>query len=75
MRIFVNGTQVQNVGAVADNPEDFVPSIGYMTRPVFTGETGRVKIIFQYTNFVHQKGGTERHAHCHMRRCNGNGDN
>lgn len=57
-RIYVNGAEVQNFGTVADNPEEFVPGVGYMTLPVFTGETGRVEIIYQYANFVHQEGGS-----------------
>ena len=57
-RIFVNGAEAQNFGTVADNPEDFVPRVGYLTLPVFTGETGQVELIYQYANFVHKEGGS-----------------
>ncbi len=30
-RVFVNGSEVATFGTVADNAEDFVPSVGYMT--------------------------------------------
>ena len=41
-RVFVNGTEVAAFGRVADNAADFVPRVGYMTIPMFSGESGFV---------------------------------
>ena len=56
-RVFVNGSEVATFGTVADNAEDFVPSVGYMTIPMFSGENGEIEIIYQYGNYVHNNGG------------------
>ncbi len=56
-RVFVNGSEVAAFGRVADNAEDFVPQVGYMTIPMFSGESGEIEIIYQYGNYVHKDGG------------------
>lgn len=56
-RVFVNGSEVAAFGRVADNAEDFVPQVGYMTIPLFSGESGEIEIIYQYGNYVHRDGG------------------
>ena len=56
-RVFVNGTEVVTFGNVADNAADFVPQVGYMTIPMFSGESGEIEIIYQYGNYVHREGG------------------
>ena len=57
MRIFVNGKEVRNVGYVSENPEEVVHMGRYMTLPLYFGEDGRIEIIYQYANFVHNDGG------------------
>lgn len=57
-KVFVDGTEVISFGRVADNPADAIPAGGYMTVPIYTGESGTVEIIYQYSNFVHTEGGT-----------------
>ena len=56
-RVFVNGSAVAVFGRVADNAADFVPKVGYMTIPMFSGESGEIEIIYQYGNYVHRDGG------------------
>lgn len=56
-QVFVNGVAVCAFGQVADNAADSVPQIGYMTIPLYSGETGEIEIIYQYANFVHRDGG------------------
>ena len=56
-RVFVNGSEVAAFGRVADNAEDFVPQVGYMTIPMFSGESGEIEIIYHYGNYVHKDGG------------------
>lgn len=56
-RVFVNGTEVYACGIVADNAAESVPQIGYMTIPLYSGDTGEIEIIYQYANFVHRDGG------------------
>ena len=56
-RVFVNGSEVAAFGRVADNAENFVPQVGYMTIPMFSGENGEIEIIYQYGNYVHKDGG------------------
>ena len=56
-RVFVNGSEVAAFGRVVDNAEDFVPQVGYMTIPMFSGESGEIEIIYQYGNYVHKDGG------------------
>lgn len=56
-RVFVNGSEAAAFGRVADNAEDFVPQVGYMTIPMFSGESGEIEIICQYGNYVHKDGG------------------
>lgn len=55
--VYVNGTEVYAFGEVADNASESVPMIGYMTIPLYSGESGEIEIIYQYSNFVHKDGG------------------
>ncbi|MFI3214099.1 MAG: ATP-binding protein [Eubacteriales bacterium] len=57
MKAFVNGTEVIEVGKVSDVETEAIPCVNYITFPVFTGETGVVELVFQYSNFVHNEGG------------------
>ena len=56
-RVFVNGVEAASFGVVADNAAESEPRIGYMTIPLYSGETGEIEIIYQYANFVHRDGG------------------
>ena len=56
-RVFVNGVEAASFGTVADNADGSVPRIGYMTIPLYSGETGEIEIIYQFSNFVHRDGG------------------
>ena len=56
-RVFVNGSEAAAFGNVADNGAEFEPRVGYMTIPLFSGESGEIEIIYQYANFVHREGG------------------
>ena len=56
-RVFVNGVEAAAFGTVADNASASVPRIGYMTIPLYSGETGEIEIIYQFSNFVHRDGG------------------
>ena len=56
-RVFVNGTEIAVFGQVAENADDFVPQVGYMTIPLFSGQTGEIEVILQYSNYVHRDGG------------------
>ena len=56
-RVFVNGTETATFGVVADNAAESMPRIGYMTLPLYSGESGEIEIIYQYANFVHRDGG------------------
>lgn len=55
--VFVNGRQEAAFGQVSPQAEGFVPRIGYMTIPLFSGPDGRVEILIQYSNYVHREGG------------------
>ena len=57
MRIFVNGQEVRNVGYVSADPEEAKPHGRYIVYPIYTGDDGRVEIIYQYANFMHNEGG------------------
>ena len=61
--MFVNGSEVEAFGRVADNAEDFVPQVGCKTIPMFSGESGEIEIIYQYGNYVHKDGGYIRSAY------------
>lgn len=56
-RVFVNGREVRNVGFVSDDPDKAVPMVRYMTLPLCSGADGRVEIVYQYSNFIHNDGG------------------
>lgn len=56
-RVYVNGSEVASFGVVADSAEAFVPKVGYMTIPMYSGKDGRIEIIYQYGNYVHKNGG------------------
>ena len=56
-RIFVNGQEVRNIGFVSDDPDEAVPMIRYMTLPLYSGSDGRIEIVYQYANYIHNQGG------------------
>ena len=56
-RVFVNGVEAASYGVAADNAEESVPRIGYMTIPLWSGEDGEIEVICQYANFVPRDGG------------------
>ena len=56
-RIYVNGKEVRNIGFVSDDPDEAVPMVRYMTLPLYSGEDGRIEIIYQSANFIHDDGG------------------
>jgi len=58
-RIFINGSEVLNVGTVADAASDFVPRVNnYIIQILPQSET--VEVIIQYANFAHREGGAMR---------------
>lgn len=56
-RVYVNGREVRNIGFVSDDPAKAVPMVRYMTLPLYSGEDGRIEIVYQCSNFVHKDGG------------------
>lgn len=56
-RIFVNGAEVRNIGFVSEDPGQAVPKVRYVTLPLYSGDDGRIEIIYQYANYVHNDGG------------------
>ena len=56
-RVFVNGVQAAEYGRVSETEEGFVPRVGYMTVPLFSGTGGEIELIVQYSNYVHNDGG------------------
>lgn len=56
-RVFVNGVQAAEYGRVSETEEGFVPRVGYMTVPLFSGPDGEIELIVQYSNYVHNDGG------------------
>lgn len=62
MRVFVNGVEVASYGVVADNAEESVPLVGYMTIPLWSGDDGEIEIIYQSSNFVHSDSGFIRNT-------------
>ncbi len=56
-RVFVNGQEVLNVGYVSDDPEKAIPKSRYMIIPLYSGESGEIELIYQYSNYVHNEGG------------------
>ncbi len=56
-RVFVNGSEVAVFGKVSESADDFVPQVGYMTIPLFSGPDGEIEIIYQYANYFHDQGG------------------
>lgn len=57
MKVFVDGSEVVEVGKVADNSSEAVGRVNYVTFPIYIGESGKAEIIVQYSNFVHNEGG------------------
>jgi signal transduction histidine kinase len=57
MRVYVGDSCTTEVGHVADNAEEVVPRVDYFTSPVYSGQDGTVRIVVQYSNFVHDEGG------------------
>ena len=49
--------RISRYGVVAERADESVPRIGYMTIPLYSGESGEIEIIYQYANFVHRDGG------------------
>lgn len=58
-RIYVDGKQALDVGAVSDNASTFIPRIQHYTLPVLP-QAETVEIVIQYANFVHADGGAMR---------------
>ena len=56
-RIFVNGVPAAEYGRVSETEEGFVPRVGYMTVPLFSGPDGEIELVVQYSNYVHKDGG------------------
>ena len=56
-RVYVNGREVRNIGFVSDDPDEASPMVRYMTLPLYSGDDGRVEIVYQYANYVHNDGG------------------
>ena len=56
-RVFLNGEEVRNIGFVSADPAEAVPKVRYMTIPMYTGDSGEIELIYQYSNFVHNEGG------------------
>ena len=56
-RVFLNGEEVRNIGFVSADPGKAVPKGRYMTIPMYSGESGEIELIYQYSNFVHNEGG------------------
>ena len=56
-RIFVNGREIRNIGFVSADPAEAAAQSRYVTLPLYTGAEGRVEILYQYSNFVHNDGG------------------
>ncbi len=57
-RIYANGQEVANVGVVSSDPDIAVAGVNYMHFPVYTDENGELELILQYSNFVHNEGGS-----------------
>ena len=55
--VFVNGREVRRIGNVSADPAEFVPKVRYMTLPLYTGADGKVEIVYQYSNHMHNDGG------------------
>ncbi len=56
-RVFADGREVRNIGFVSDDPSEAVPMVRYMTLPLYSGEDGRIEIVYQCSNFIHKEGG------------------
>ncbi|MBR5421571.1 MAG: HAMP domain-containing histidine kinase [Lachnospiraceae bacterium] len=56
-RVFLNGEEVRNIGFVSGDPRKAVPKVRYMTIPMYSGESGEIELVYQYSNFVHKDGG------------------
>lgn len=56
-RVFANGSEISTFGKVSDHAADSVPQVGYMTLPLFSGESGQIEVIYQYSNYVYREGG------------------
>ncbi len=55
--VFVDGREVRELGVVSEDPGKAVPMVRYMTLPLYTGEDGRIEILYQYSNFTNNEGG------------------
>ena len=56
-RVFVNGSEVRNIGFVSDDPAETTPMVRYMTLPLYSGDDGRIEIVYQYANYIHNDAG------------------
>ncbi len=56
-RIFVNGKEQRSIGFVSTEKESAVPKNRYFTLPLYTGESGELELIYQYSNYWHEDGG------------------
>jgi len=61
-RIFVNGSEVRNIGFVSDDPAEAVPKVRFVDLPLYSGDDGEIEIIYQYSNYVHNDGGFIQHT-------------
>ncbi len=52
-RIFVNGKEMRNIGFVSDDPDEAVPKVRYLTLPLYTGESGQIELVYQFSNYWH----------------------
>lgn len=58
--VYVNGVQAAQIGGVSADPAVAVPCVNYLSVPIYTGESGQVELIFQYSNYAHYEGGAQR---------------
>ncbi len=56
-KVFINGLEVLEIGTVSSDKDISEPRVNYMNIPVYSGESGMVEIILQYSNYVHKEGG------------------
>lgn len=62
-RIFVNGSEVRNIGYVSADPLETVHKNRFVKLPVFSGEDGRIELVYQYSNFMHDDAGYLQKTH------------
>lgn len=62
-RIFVNGKEERNIGFVSDDPAQAVHKNRYITLPMYSGEEGRIELVYQYSNYMHNDAGFLQKTH------------